>query len=738
MRNKTNRFLSILLALLLVICLIPATVFADEEATTYEDGTYKANGITSSLSMFKNIIDTNSCKVVIKDGAATLIIVTKNDKRYSEIMLGLYSEKIKTGEEEGIRGFYNDIVNEDGTRGVTFVIPIEDNEAFLSFPEGGSVLNIILRYKVGYVDSNGNDLGRTWYKPSKDATVTVTGIEKESSDTTLPTGNAVDDVILAAAVDEEIAAIGTVTLDSEEAITAARASYDALTDVQKDLVANLETLTAAEEALAALKTAQQDEVDAAAAAAVDEKIAAIGEVTLEKEEAITAARAAYDKLTDAQKKLVSNLATLTAAEEALKALKDSESAAHVDLTITNNTGMFKVVTAYVETAEDGTKTLVFALSGKSYENLFKGTYEEAKANGNDRTKWIKGTTNADGKLEFRLPISDSDTYIPLVSISNSYLAKYEAGENPLERAFYPRQIELDLEAKTLVAGDYEGSKELKITNNVKMFKPSTATLTTIGGPNSNGYKKVLDLTMGSDSFDKAFIGTKDKASSAEIVSIKDKVFTFTLLWMETAGDLDSITDLMAEPIIISFHSVSKDAWYEREAIVSESKGTLTFNDVQAEDDDVVKIVSAKDNASDPVHWTKGDLTEDQKLTKKIAVQVNPDIETEDVIDDIIWQRDITVPEGTEFPVTLEFEIKDAKEGDIYFFYHFNGEKWEVVGKSTDGKATITYDKLSPNAVVKTSNPATGDHSKMFVWGAATVICIAAAVVLIATRRKEEN
>ena len=59
-------------------------------------------------------------------------------------------------------------------------------------------------------------------------------------------------------------------------------------------------------------------------------------------------------------------------------------------------------------------------------------------------------------------------------------------------------------------------------------------------------------------------------------------------------------------------------------------------------------------------------------------------------------------------------------------------------KTANGKATITFDKLSPNAVVKTSNPATGDHSRMYIWGAATVICIAAAVVLIATRRKEEN
>jgi hypothetical protein len=59
-----------------------------------------------------------------------------------------------------------------------------------------------------------------------------------------------------AAAEEVIAlidAIGEVTLEKEEAIVAARAAYEALTDDQKALVTNLETLTAAEAALEELK-----------------------------------------------------------------------------------------------------------------------------------------------------------------------------------------------------------------------------------------------------------------------------------------------------------------------------------------------------------------------------------------------------------------------------------------------------------------------------------------------------
>ena len=57
-------------------------------------------------------------------------------------------------------------------------------------------------------------------------------------------------------VEELIDAIGEVTLDSEEAIEAAREAYDALTDEQKTLVENYDKLVAAEEALAELKDAE--------------------------------------------------------------------------------------------------------------------------------------------------------------------------------------------------------------------------------------------------------------------------------------------------------------------------------------------------------------------------------------------------------------------------------------------------------------------------------------------------
>ena len=113
------------------------------------------------------------------------------------------------------------------------------------------------------------------------------------------------------AVEKLIDAIGTVTLDSEEAIKAARDAYDALTDAQKELVGNYQTLLDAEAKLADLKAAD----------AVEKLIDAIGTVTLDSEEAIKAARDAYDALTDAQKEQVGNYQTLLGAEAKLAQLK---------------------------------------------------------------------------------------------------------------------------------------------------------------------------------------------------------------------------------------------------------------------------------------------------------------------------------------------------------------------------------------------------------------------------------
>lgn len=110
-----------------------------------------------------------------------------------------------------------------------------------------------------------------------------------------------------------INAIGeNVSLDSQEAVKAAREAYNKLTETQRGYVTNIETLTKAENTIK----------DMLAAKAVDDKIAAIGNVTSDSEAKIKEARSEYEKLSPAQKELVKNLSVLTEAEKAFEEVKN--------------------------------------------------------------------------------------------------------------------------------------------------------------------------------------------------------------------------------------------------------------------------------------------------------------------------------------------------------------------------------------------------------------------------------
>ena len=259
---------------------------------------------------------------------------------------------------------------------------------------------------------------------------------------------------------------------------------------------------------------------------------------------------------------------VTALTDAVKALRKKA----VSLTVTNKTGMFNVTDAVLDNDK-----LIVTLHGTGYHYLYKGTYEEAVENGDNRDKWIAGD-NSSGKWQFTIPVAKGETFVPIVAISHSYLTKYEQGKNSLERAFYPRQAVIDQNAATLVTGDYDHTKNLTVTNNVKMFKVDTASLETIGGPNSNNYKEILHLTMGSTSFDKVFIGSAVDAAAAETTTdITDQKADLTVKANAMGGE--ATVDYLEKEVIFSFHSVKNDSWYERVFNVNKTNGTLTITPV---------------------------------------------------------------------------------------------------------------------------------------------------------------
>ena len=117
-------------------------------------------------------------------------------------------------------------------------------------------------------------------------------------------------------VEDAIAAIGTVTLESADTITSARSLYDGSEADVRSAVSNLGDLEAAEAALSDLRVAETVSL-----------IDAIGTVTLENAAAVDAAQASYDSLSEADAAKVTNADVLTAAADQLKALKQEQAQA---------------------------------------------------------------------------------------------------------------------------------------------------------------------------------------------------------------------------------------------------------------------------------------------------------------------------------------------------------------------------------------------------------------------------
>ena len=125
-----------------------------------------------------------------------------------------------------------------------------------------------------------------------------------------------EDKAAAKAVDEAVAKLAPVTLNSGNAVKVARKAFDELTPAQRELLKpeTENNLKAAEAEYARLV---KDAADKAAAKEVEDKIAALQPVTKDSGEAIKDARSSYEALTPEQKALVSkdSVAALDKAEK---------------------------------------------------------------------------------------------------------------------------------------------------------------------------------------------------------------------------------------------------------------------------------------------------------------------------------------------------------------------------------------------------------------------------------------
>ena len=345
---------------------------------------------------------------------------------------------------------------------------------------------------------------------------------------------------------------------------------------------------------------------------------------------------------------------------------EKASVTKTNLAVTNTTGMFNVTDALLTKDTEKGNTLTVTLHGTGYHYLYKGTYEEAVANGDNRDNWIAGE-QVNGKWQFKIPVADGETFLPIVAISNSYLTKYENGLNTLERAFYPRQAVIDETAATLTTGDYDHTKALTVSNSVKMFKVDAATLETIGGPNSNNYKEVLHLTMGSDSFDKVYIGSAEDAAKAETTTaIAGRKADLTVKANAMGGA--TTTDYLEKEVVFSFHSVKNDSWYERVFTISKANGTLTITPVQ------VPATEITLNATS------------QKLLTGKTVTLTATVTPSDTTDTVVW----TSSDESVATVSAEGVVTGVKAGTAVI---------TATAGNVKAECTVTVSKPAP-AVTK--------------------------------------
>ena len=398
-------------------------------------------------------------------------------------------------------------------------------------------------------------------------------------------------------------------------------------------------------------------------------------------------------------------------------LKKDESAAAA-LTITNKTGMFKAVNARLEKQGDQTY-LVMDLSGSGYHELYKGTYEEAVSNGDGskdkgNDSWVHGYQNSEGRWEFSIPLTGEElngTDIPLVAVSNTYYSKYQKGENELKRAFYPRKIQVNESAKTLVTGDFTGETSLTVTlaDGIMMKKPD-AKLETVGGPNSNGYSETLKLIMQNGSYDRLYIGSKEDAAKAEAkgeTTYLDDANTFTVAVREGSFGGNIATDYLEQPVVVSFRGTSSGKWVERKVTISKTAKTLRIDPVTEQ----IKFRAVDE---------EGNTVEGASFTvKRKNTQINPDSDsTYTLVKDTAYtveagadgfeaQTFNYTPDGTEteHTVTLKKEKKEElKTVGLSYSAHVQNIGWQA--NVTEGTEAGTVGKSLQMEAIKLST--TGD------------------------------
>ena len=157
------------------------------------------------------------------------------------------------------------------------------------------------------------------------------------------------------------------------------------------------------------------------------------------------------------------------------------------------------------------------------------------------------------------------------------------------------------------------------------------------------------------------------------------------------------------------------------------------------------VISGKteDANGDEFQVTLEEVTDNEAKEKLEDADYLKEIIGDDYIEgmSVADMKDVSVPEGTPMPVTIEFEVNGVNKDTKVVVLHYNGTEWEKVEVNAVAyrSVTATFDSLSPvafildefdeTAVVGTTSPKTGMSPMVIMAAFGAVICVAGAVVL---------
>lgn len=111
---------------------------------------------------------------------------------------------------------------------------------------------------------------------------------------------------------------------------------------------------------------------------------------------------------------------------------------------------------------------------------------------------------------------------------------------------------------------------------------------------------------------------------------------------------------------------------------------------------------------------------------------------------VAWVADLHVEIPAGGSVTITFDVPTAAADQNVFVLHYDGTKWEQVGKGKGSTVTATFTSLSPVAIViekpattpgGTTSPTTGEEPALLIVAAA--VALLAGTVAVVTLKKKE-